>query len=190
MANFKDAFQITMKNEGGYANDPDDNGGETYAGIAHNSWPTWEGWATVHAEKAKKPASLNAVLAANTTLQSAVQAFYKTNFWNTLSLDTLRCQQTANQLFDAGVNSGISVAAKFLQQGINALKPNAVVVDKKVGPKTIAAANAANDEALYNQIETLRKQFYLAIIVAHPSQAKFERSWLSRLKPFKRELAN
>lgn len=36
MAIFNSAFKITMGNEGGYANNPDDSGGETYAGIARN----------------------------------------------------------------------------------------------------------------------------------------------------------
>ena len=30
MANFEKAFQLILKNEGGYAFDPKDNGGETY----------------------------------------------------------------------------------------------------------------------------------------------------------------
>jgi lysozyme family protein len=34
MAEFKTAFEVTMKAEGGYVNDPDDPGGETYKGSA------------------------------------------------------------------------------------------------------------------------------------------------------------
>jgi lysozyme family protein len=33
MANFKQAFEKTLKFEGGYANDPDDHGGKTMYGI-------------------------------------------------------------------------------------------------------------------------------------------------------------
>ena len=47
MAIFNSAFQITMGNEGGYANNPADSGGETYKGIAKNYWPNWEGWTAV-----------------------------------------------------------------------------------------------------------------------------------------------
>lgn len=47
MADFKIAFDITNKTEAGYANNPDDSGGETYAGISRNNWPYWEGWKNV-----------------------------------------------------------------------------------------------------------------------------------------------
>ncbi len=33
-----------LKSEGGYVNDPNDSGGETYAGIARHYNPGWEGW--------------------------------------------------------------------------------------------------------------------------------------------------
>lgn len=184
MAIFLNAFKITMGNEGGYANNPNDSGGETYAGIAHNYWPNWQGWPIVHATLAQKPANLNSALAANAALQTQVQAFYKANFWDVLSLDSLNSQQTANQLFDTGVNMGTGIAGRFLQQAVNALTPGKLTVDGQVGPLTIAAANACNAQALYNQLIGLRKQRYLNIIAANPSQAQFERSWMSRLTPW------
>lgn len=184
MANFINAFQITMGNEGGYANNPNDSGGETYAGVARNYWPKWSGWPIVDSIVAQKPANLNTALKANASLQTAVQSFYKANFWDVLSLDSLNSQQTANQLFDTGVNMGTGIAGRFLQQAINAVIPGKVTVDGVVGPLTIAAANAENTQALYNQIIGLRKQRYLNIIAANPSQAQFERSWMSRLTPY------
>ena len=44
MAKFQIAEAITGRNEGGYANNSADTGGETYAGIARNYWPKWQGW--------------------------------------------------------------------------------------------------------------------------------------------------
>lgn len=184
MANFLTAFNITMANEGGYSNNPNDHGGETYAGIASNYWPKWQGWPIVHEVLAQKPANLNAALRANSQLQSFVQAFYKANFWDVMSLDALTLQQSANQLFDTGVNMGSGIAAKFLQEAVNAVKPNTLTVDGQVGRLTIAAANALTDEALYNQICALRRERYMAIIAANPSQAVFEKGWLARITPF------
>jgi type VI secretion system secreted protein VgrG len=39
--NFLKAFNTTMTFEGGYANDPDDAGGETYMGISRRYHPDW-----------------------------------------------------------------------------------------------------------------------------------------------------
>lgn len=184
MAQFLQAFQITMGNEGGYSNNPNDHGGETYAGIARNYWPNWAGWSVVEATKTQSPSNLDAALHANSNLQADVEAFYKANFWDVISLDSITSQQIANQLFDTAVNMGTGIAARFLQEGVNNLKPGTLAVDGAVGPHTVAAANAASAEALYNQIIQLRKDRYLQIIAANPSQAQFEHSWFSRIKPF------
>ncbi len=184
MAQFSPAFQITMGNEGGYANNPNDSGGETYKGIARNYWPSWQGWPTVDAAVANNPSQINSTLQANASLQAQVQAFYKTNFWDTEDLDALNDQQTANQLFDTAVNMGTGTASKFLQEAVNSLRPGALVVDGMVGPLTIAAANSEPAEALYNAICALRKARYESIIANNPSQEQFANSWFSRMPPY------
>jgi lysozyme family protein len=184
MAIFNSAFKITMGNEGGYANNPNDNGGETYAGIARNFWPNWGGWPAVDQAVSTHPQNINATLAADSAVQTEVQSFYKQNFWDVISLDNLNSQQLANQLFDTAVNMGTGIASRFLQQAINNIIPGKLVVDGIVGPQTIAAANGIPLEALYNQVIALRKQRYLNIIKQNPSQAQFQNSWFSRLTPF------
>ena len=44
MAIFEPAFKLLILHEGGYANNKNDIGGETYRGIARNYWPKWVGW--------------------------------------------------------------------------------------------------------------------------------------------------
>lgn len=41
MAEFNIAFQKTLTHEGGYVNDPEDSGGETYKGISRNNHKNW-----------------------------------------------------------------------------------------------------------------------------------------------------
>src|ERR1035441_4044145 len=52
VADFNAAHQQVMGNEGGYANNPADAGGETYKGIARKFWPQWCGWKYVDGVKA------------------------------------------------------------------------------------------------------------------------------------------
>src|ERR1700755_118485 len=108
MADFLPAFNITMENEGGYANNPNDSGGETWRGIARNYWPKWSGWPIVDQIVATNPPDLNQALFADASLNTMVEEFCQQNFWDTESLSDINCQQTANQLFDIAVNMGNS----------------------------------------------------------------------------------
>lgn len=51
MADFDSAYAPLKQLEGGWCHNPDDKGGETYAGIARNFFPAWPGWAVVDAAK-------------------------------------------------------------------------------------------------------------------------------------------
>jgi lysozyme family protein len=44
VAIFRISYDLTNQIEGGYVNDPDDKGGETYRGIARKKHPSWRGW--------------------------------------------------------------------------------------------------------------------------------------------------
>ena len=61
MADFASAFAATMKAEGGYVNDPQDPGGETYKVIACKMNSKWDGWTIIDLAKKEKnfPANLD-----------------------------------------------------------------------------------------------------------------------------------
>jgi lysozyme family protein len=190
MADFKIADKITGLNEGGYANDPDDRGGETYAGIARNFWPKWLGWKYIDQYKvdyAKAKSQnrtklslaqwINASAKVKTEpIEELVNEFYRVNFWELNRLGDFKCQQLANTVYDFGVNSGKGRAAKYIQDvaGVN--------TDGVIGRKTIDAINSRDCETIYNAFNAKREKFYRDIAVG--SQAKFLRSWLSRLVKF------
>lgn len=181
MANFKIAFDITNRNEGGYANNLDDKGGETYAGISRKNWPNWLGWSYVDEEKSiyhDNIAELNKALKADQVVRSLVENFYEKYFWDSLLLDQINDQQIGNAVYDFGVNSGTGTSAKKIQLAAG------VTADGQIGPKTIAAINNKEPKTLYNAFCELRRAFYLGIIERDPSQKQFENSWLFRIKPY------
>lgn len=193
MARFEIAERLTGINEGGYANNKADRGGETYAGIARNFWPKWEGWKKIdeykiqHA-KSKSPSSLsnwvnNSAKVISEPVSAMVSKFYKTNFWDTMKLDTITDQQLANTIYDFAVNSGTDRASKTLQSAANDTGLVNLEVDGKVGPKTIAAINALNPMNVYMNYNRRRETFYRGI--AKGSQEEFLKSWLNRLKAYK-----
>ena len=201
MARFEIAEKITGRNEGGYANNPADTGGETYAGIARNHWPKWDGWVYIDRLKSEYPkykANLNKNLTpynlakfinvnAPNQLSNDVSEFYKQNFWDVNKLDLIQDQQLANTVYDFGVNSGTSRSAKFLQWAYNNLQTFnganlRLVEDGKIGSDTLKKVNSCNGKELYGCYNALRDTFYRSI--AKGNQAQFLKSWLSRLKSY------
>jgi len=180
MARFEQAFKITERNEGGYANNPADHGGETYAGIARNFWPNWSGWAIIDAAKrTTKTAPLINQYAKTNGIDAHVAKFYKQNFWDVNKLDLFNDQQLANNVYDFGVNSGTKKAAKVLQQALK------IKDDGIIGNQTLAAVNAYNGKDLYNLYNGARTEFYNRLASQSPDQHQFLKSWLSRVKPYK-----
>lgn len=160
MADFAQAFEKMMRNEGGYIlhQVPGDTGGMTYAGIARNKNPQWSGWAAI--DSGQMPDA------------SVVRAFYKPLYWDAVRGDELP-QNVAESIFDFGVNAGTSVAKKLAQIVVNQAP------DGVFGDKTMAALSAAGDNfgAMYALAKIKR---YLEICNRDPVQTKFLRGWLNR----------
>lgn len=187
MADFEKAYSHTAKNEGLYANNKADTGGETYMGISRNNWPKWGGWPIIDGIKKQYGTSasiINRYGSSNATLMAKVKEFYKTNFWYPLNLQLFTDQQLANNVYDFGVNAGIGRAAKFLQQAINSIC-GSVTVDGDIGNQTITSLSKLNQKQVYDAFNSLRKGFYDGIIRNNPSQAQFRNSWYSRIIPYK-----
>lgn len=186
MADFNIAFKHTAKNEGLYANNPDDRGKETYSGIARNYWGAWKGWAQIDTIKKNfgtDAKTINTHAGSNPVLQAQVQEFYKANFWYPNNLQLLSDQQLANNVYDFGVNAGIGASGKRLQMAANTLGCN-LAIDGQVGNKTIADVNKLDANAVYNAFNTERKKYYDNIIAKNPSQKQFRNSWYSRITPY------
>lgn len=187
MADFSTSFKITSAIEGSYANDKDDKGGETYAGVSRNNEPTWKGWQVI--DKLKKEDCFPSNLATNVTLQKWVSCIYKTKYWNALSLDELHDQRMANEIYDTGVNMGVGRAGLFFQRALNCINRNGTLfpdldLDGKIGIKTIACFNAlsVSDKYLvWKLFNCLQGAKYIDICEANPTQEKFIRSWASRV---------
>ena len=118
MADFNKAFERVIFNEGGYVNDPDDAGGETYMGISRNSHPNSLIWAIIDKVTAKynKITDINKELKKNNELTDLIKSIYKSDYWNPFNLNKEKSQRLANQIFDNAVNRGVSATKKLIQR--------------------------------------------------------------------------
>lgn len=117
MAVFEKAFAKTVAAEGGYVNNPNDRGGETYMGITRKNYPKLKMWATI--DKLKNILSkrdLNSKLNKDEDIQKEVKEVYKKNYWTPLKLDLINSQRIANEFFDISVNCGTKAAIKSMQR--------------------------------------------------------------------------
>lgn len=170
MGDFEKAFERTLKNEGGYklTDDPDDRGGMTYAGIARNRWPGWEGWPLV-LERSDHP-----------SLARLVREFYRENFWNRIHGDAILHQGIAEQIYDFAVNAGVATAVKLVQLIVG------VTPDGAMGPKTLGALNEqvtlkiSAADVFDERLAVAKLARYAAIADRDASQRQYVRGWLNR----------
>lgn len=117
MANFDKEFEKLLKKEGGYANDPDDKGGETYMGISRVANPKWTGWHIIDSMKEQYGTkNLTSILSKNKYLTGSVKLYYKNNYWDCFDLDRVPNDRVAHELFDTCVNMGKKTAVELAQQ--------------------------------------------------------------------------
>lgn len=137
--NFEACLAHVLQSEGGYVDHPSDPGGATNMGITIATLRTWRGRSVTKAD-----------VKALTRAEAA--AIYRKNYWDAVRGDDLP-RGLDLVAFDAAVNSGVSRGAKWLQSALG------VPDDGKVGPKTIAAANAAHKDAVIDRACDLRLGF-------------------------------
>ena len=163
--NFKIAFKEIIGIEGGYVNDPTDKGGETKFGISKRAYP-----------------KLNIK---NLTLKQAEEIYYN-DYWFALKLDYINELNIALELFDTGVNMGIKTASILFQQALNLLNRNEqnfkdLLVDGKIGHKTILAYNEVDKKILHKVLNGLQFCKYKDICEKDKTQEKYFNGWMKRV---------
>jgi lysozyme family protein len=172
MAEFKTAFQKMLAHEGGYVNDPNDQGGETYKGISRNAHKNWSGWAIIDKYKSKPdfPASLEK----NLELSKLIQQFYLTNFWTPLNADLIANQTNGDSVFDFAVNTGITTTARIVQSLVG------TKIDGIIGEITINKINSMDFGHFQAAFTVTKIEYYMTIIRNRPANKKYLVGWITR----------
>lgn len=116
MAKFKEEFEKIVLVEGGYVNDPDDAGGETYLGISRRAHPTSPIWNIIDEYKNRFfGREITKNLKLNNNLTDQIAKIYKSEYWDVFDLDNVKNQAIAHQIFDDAVNRGIKSAIRLAE---------------------------------------------------------------------------
>lgn len=179
MSSFDIAYANTKTNEGGYANNPKDSGGETYAGISRVHNPSWSGWPFIDQKKKAGPIKTNTVfpeLAAN------VKSYYKAHYWDNESLGLISNQSIANLAHDTLVTSGAYIGW-MMKKALEPTYTGAISKSIPFTTATIAQINSAKDqESLFERFWASRKDYFTRI--AKGDNATFLDGWINRLNTF------
>ena len=191
---FDNAFKKMSANEGGYVNNKNDLGGETYNGIARKYHPKWAGWALVDKVKKtnKTPAAINKVLRASDEMKQHIKDFYYQQYWTSPGFDKVDAVSPAitEKLFDVSVHLNPLRPCKWLQEALNVLNRNQqkyknIAVDGKIGAGTISALKASlkcNPVArILTVIKIYQGSHYVSRMQEKPSQQVFV-GWFDRVE--------
>lgn len=172
MADYLLAYNQVLQNEGGYVNDPDDPGGETYKGVTRKFFPKWEGWTTI--DLLKKQSGFPKNLDSDTELQESVKTFYEVQFWSRIKGDDITDQDVATSIFDFAVNAGVTTSASLAQMVVG------VAADGIIGPQSIEAINKYNVELFLAKFTLAKIARYIHIVQKRPKSKKYFYGWIRR----------
>lgn len=155
------AFEKIKREEGYYNNDPDDLGGETYAGITMKYNPSWYGWRYIHGKKFKR------------NQMSPEADFwvldYYLNIWVKEGFYDLHDQDVANYLFDTRVNISSRQTIKLLNYYH---KTDLEFTDNWVRTRL--------DSIDLKEFRRHRATYYTILVRRRPEQVKWKKAWLDR----------
>jgi len=172
--NIDEIISKTLHSEGGFVDHSLDKGGATRYGITE----------AVARDNGYKGAM------SELSLDLAIK-IYKSEYWlqPRFSLVHSLNAKIAAELFDSGVNTGTSTAAKFLQQALNLLNQNGklyadLVVDGGIGQKTLDAlkivlARQNGESVMLKVLNGLQFVRYKDICERNPNQSVFLWGWVS-----------
>jgi len=173
MAKFEISFNKMTAREGGYVNDPDDAGGETYKGVARAKQADWVGWLIIDAMKKLPNFPIN--LESRSDLQEQVKKFYRVMFWEKTGGDQITDQEVADSIFDFAVNTGVSNSVTLAQRVVGSYE------DGKIGPNTIRAINSFNPDHFIDAYMVVKIRSYIKICLKRPDNKKYFFGWINRV---------
>lgn len=165
------ALAFTLKEEGGFVDDPADHGGATNRGVTQATYATY---------RHNKGLSLRSV---GDIEDHEAADIYQAMYWVPAHCGELEAHLGICH-FDWAVNHGVQGAMATLQQSLG------VPADGVFGPVTRRALDSELPGQVVIRYLELRRRWYRDRAQAEPDQAKFLMGWLGRVERLDSYLEN
>jgi len=162
MADFMTYATLLRSLEKGISNNPHDRGGFTVDGVTLATFRRYYGEPRTEEDlRNMTPPQWRHIM--------------KTGYWDVCKADKIEDQKLAEIIVDWCVNSGTARIRNV--QAILGVRP-----DGAVGPITLGAINGTDRDELYRRIMEARMGWFEKIVRNDPTQKRFLKGWLNRLK--------
>lgn len=149
--------------EGGWVDDPDDNGGATNRGVTLTTYRSFFGQ-----HKTKEDLK---------NMTDDEWRFIMKSFWDSCRADEIDNQVIAEMLVDWRIHSG-GIAIRKIQEAFS-LKPDGIV-----GPLTLGALNGPDSKAILDRMKACRIRYYNRLIDSGRCHKKYRKGWINRVNSF------
>lgn len=160
MDTFNRALTFTLREEGGYVDNPADPGGATNQGVTQHVYDAWRDTQGLARQSVREIAS------------DEVESIYRHLYWHPAQCDRMQ-DALAICHFDFAVNHGVRGAAKVLQRAAG------VTDDGIIGPTTLAAIERT--VGIVAKYLDARAEWYREDVQRNPAQGEFLNGWLARV---------
>lgn len=178
---FDKIYEKLIVDEGGYSNDPNDSGKETYKGISRNYHPNNPIWVMIDAHKDKW--DFEQFLKTSPALEQEVYKFYY-NMYKRNKVHKFKEFELKEKLFSMIVNMGELKAIVILQKSYNLLKKgNYLAEDGLIGNETIRHLNSFKEKDFKDLIMFYRAELYCHyknIVQKYPKNLRYIKGWARR----------
>ncbi len=173
MANFEKSQAIVGLNEGGYQNNPEDDGNWYMGALIGTNWgiaaPTFAGFL------GRTPT----VAEMKNLSKATAELILKRTFWDKNNFGKIRNQSVATMLYDGAVNHGVSGMRLLAEKALTRLK-KPMVYYKVFTTEGIELMNKLNQKDLFYALKEARANRYQA-----SPKKMFINGWMNRLESIK-----
>lgn len=163
MAKLEDCIEYVFRNEGGFVID---NGGPTKFGC------------TLKVISEFRDAPVTEQEVRDLTKEEATE-IYRHLYWDKIGLEHITNDAIATCLLDVAINRGPSIAVKYAQRVLMALKGH-LDVDGIIGPRTMAFINSVDPESFIRSYVVIALAGYNLILRNKPELRIYLKGWRNR----------